>query len=123
MGDNVQWYGDRYLKEKVRKLDRNLERASLYLEGDIKASMGGGKEGKTPGVRTGRMIGSITSTRVAPLRWVVGSSLKPSSRDVHSYPYMLEFGFRKGGRIIRFPWLRPAIDRTKATLAKMIGRG
>ena len=109
-----------FTNQVLAGVEVNLTTASWYFVADIIRGMGSGTE---PGVVTGRMLQSITQVRVRPLEHWVGSTIQPRSGQKASYPYYHELGYRtRSGRIVRHPWLRPSLDRSKGPMLKIMGR-
>jgi hypothetical protein len=118
----VNYKGALFAKNMEKRINQNLDRAALYLEGQIKKVFQAGPEpsepGEPPAVQTGRLLGSITWDSVGRFTRRVGSSLKPQ-RGFPSYALMLEYGTRN---MFRRPWLRVTLDQSKAQLRKILAR-
>jgi len=118
MASIVKWYPKRFTKKFERHMDQNMDTAAAFLQADIqKAFPGRGRvpsqPGQIPTIQLGKLKGSI--------RWEKG--IKRLARKIGSiikgYPLFLEYGTK---RMTKRPYLRPAIDRNKGTLSRIIER-
>lgn len=124
------------VKSIERHIERNLDRAAIFLEGDIVSKFPGSgtpggrsgatraareanrsKDGKIPHVQTGRLKGSIGHDKPRDLVRRVGTGI--GGKTKLGYGLFLEFGTSK---MAARPWLRPAIKRNKGKLGKILGR-
>ena len=132
MVTTVKWYGEKLIKEVGLKCFRRMEKACLFLEGDIKKSFkpGTGRRyrkgkgrwhtasapGRPPAVDEGTMRDSITHEVEMHGKNIigrVGSTIKKPN-----YPLFLEYGTSK---MSARPWARVALQRNKKTLARILG--
>ena len=120
MASNVKWFPKRFTRKFENHMDQNMDTAAAFLQADIqKAFPGRGRvpsqPGQIPTIQTGALKKSI--------RWSKG--VKQFTRKIGSvikgYPMYLEFGTRNNHPAKR-PYLRPAIDRNKGTLSRIIER-
>ncbi len=116
------WNGDKILLDVKVKTSKNLMKACLFLEREIKISMkakGTGIKwpgssytssapGEPPATQTGTLIRSMTS-EVEKLVGRVGTNLK--------YGLYLEIGTKN---IVPRPYLRPAFEKKKDKIAEII---
>lgn len=116
------WNGDKVLLDVKIKTGKNLTRACLFLEREIKTSMkakGTGIKwlgqsfissapGETPATQTGTLIRSVTS-ETEKLVGRVGTNLK--------YGLYLEIGTKN---IAPRPFLRSTFEKNKSKIAEII---
>ena len=121
MASIVKWYPKRFTKKFENHMDRNMDTAAEFLQADIQLAFPGrggapSQPGEIPTVQHGGgggLKGSIRWTKGAKrLTRKVGSILK-------GYPVFLEYGTKK---MAKRPYLRPAIDRNKQNLSRIIER-
>ena len=118
MASIVKWYPKRFTKKFENHMDRNMDTAAEFLQADIQKAFPGcdgapPRPGEIPTIQTGALKKSI--------RWSKG--VKQFTRKIGSvikgYPVFLEFGTK---RMTKRPYLRPAIDRNKQNLSRIIER-
>lgn len=114
----VKWYGERLRKFVEAKGLKNTTTACLFLEKEIKDSLGGGSPsapGEPPGIVSGTLRRSIshevekTATGVSGR---VGTNVK--------YALPLEFGT---SRMAARPFLRPKLKENEGKIAKILTKG
>lgn len=134
-GFRVNWYGRAVNARVDAQVERNLDKASIMLESDIKTSFGnsgvlgkrGGaskadrrrnrsKPGEPPHVDTGLLKRSVGFVKPAPRKRWIGTGL--GSKDKTGYAKFLEFGTRY---MAPRPFLRPAFSRNRTRLARVLG--
>lgn len=145
MSITLVWYAKQVMAQVEAKVQQNMDRAAIYLQGDIVKSFGspppepdnrGGFKknsskkwkrrfhsapGEPPYVQTGMLRRSITWAAPGPMTRLVGSSLQPQGGEgSHSYAYYLEYGTSK---MKSRPYLRPALARCRAILFRIIAHG
>ena len=103
-------------KKVEDKIDKALMTAGLLVERDVKQSFGisPSSPGEPPGVLTGRLRSSI-ATRVIPGNALVGTQVE--------YARRLEKGDEGPGGIAARPFLRPALERNKEEIKKILYKG
>jgi len=103
-------------KKVEDKIDKALMTAGLLVERDVKQSFGISPSlpGEPPGVLTGRLRSSI-ATRVIPGNALVGTQVE--------YARRLEKGDEGPGGIAARPFLRPALERNKEEIKKILYKG
>jgi len=103
-------------KKVEDKIDKALMTAGLLVERDVKQSFGisPSSPGEPPGVLTGRLRSSI-ATRVIPGNALVGTQVE--------YARRLEKGDEGPGGIAARPFLRPALERNKEEIKKILHKG
>ena len=103
-------------KKVEDKIDKALMTAGLLVERDVKQSFGISPSlpGEPPGVLTGRLRSSI-ATRVIPGNALVGTQVE--------YARRLEKGDEGPGGIEARPFLRPALERNKEEIKKILYKG
>lgn len=140
----VVWKAVEYKRNLDKRLEQNLDRIGVFLQGEIRQSFGsapplpdGGAvnglgqkvsakkwrekhhsaPGEPPYVQTGMLRRSISFQREGTKRLLVGSTLKPQGGSTHSYAFWLEIGCP---RMAARPYLRPAVKKNKRMILKMI---
>lgn len=131
MTKNFKWYGDKIEKKVLARAEQALEKVAVLTENSAKESMtepksgvpvppgqgsrGGhpwqkrqrSARGEAPAVQTGHLRASITHITPTALTRHVGTNIK--------YGLYLEYEHWLGR-----PWLRPAFNRNKDKLAKLM---
>ena len=136
-GKNWKWNGGVYAKGLAKHMEKNLDRASLFLVTKLRQSMRGGgpqgtragatraqrrkaarhRTGSPPNVDTARLRNSISFQRLGRFHRFVGAGVgSGGQRDLVGYAYFLEFKRGAGWR----PWLRPGLNNNKRMLQKII---
>jgi len=120
MAAEFRWYGPEFQVKFKAMIGPNLERAAIYLKGEIKESLRiGNKTGKTPSSpgepprrRTGRLSGSIAHEVDWPkLIARVGTNLR--------YAKFLELGTSK---MAARPFIRPAVAKARGAIAAILSK-
>jgi len=131
----VIWYGPQVKRRLNVQMERNLDRAGVMLETDIKRSFGnsgvvGERGGATkadrrknrsaafgpPNVDTGLLKRAVGFIRPGRLRRWIGTGL--GSKEKTGYAKFLEFGTRY---MAPRPFLRPALYRNRVRIEKLLG--
>lgn len=115
---SVRWYGKAYERQLIDRLDRNVEKAAVFLGGEMKRSFG--KAPSAPGIGSGLLRRSISNEKTGKMKQKVGSTLKPRGGQPYSYPLYLEYGTRK---MKAYPWARPSLDRNKDRITRLVAGG
>ena len=135
---NFTWRGDEFKKKLDIHIQKNLDRAAITLQNDIKSSFGssgvtGTKSGATkeqraanrskpwgpPNVDTGHLKRNIGFDRPIgrPLIRRIGTGI--GNKESVGYAVWLEFGTRF---MLPRPYLRPALHRNRAKILRLISR-
>ena len=125
----VTWNGDAVARELRAKISKNMDRATLYLKGQVQRSINrGNADGKNPSLPgeppkkvSARLFQSVATDKresAVEITGVVGTNA--------DYARRLELGFTgtdKLGRVIDQaprPFLRPALAASRATIEKIL---
>lgn len=114
----VKWYGERLRKFVEAKGLKNMTSACLFLEKEIKGSLGGSSPsapGEPPGIRTGTLRRSITHEVEKTSTGIVGRV----GTNVKYAPH-LEFGTSK---MAARPFIRPKFAENEKRIAKILTSG
>ena len=130
---DIKWFGSKVMGQYTTETKKNMERAALLLERDIKLSFGTGatrtdvkirrsgrgknrkfhrpsKPGEVPAVDTGVLRASITHEVIEDKNGVVGFV---GVESAVKYGLWLELGTRL---MAARPFLRPALIRTRTAI-------
>lgn len=115
--------------EITREIEKALKRGAILVEGDVKKSMRGtgtphtpSEPGQPPAVITGKLRASITHEVKKDLggdieaRVGIRGGTQP---DTKNYGLFLEFGT---SRMLKRPYLKPALAKNIKTIANFIKR-
>lgn len=116
----IVWHGDEFLRKVKRGVERALDQTRFRMEARIKSSFGSSPSspGDPPGVKTGQLRSSITSSREG-LKAKIGSTIAPRGGQSQSYAFYQERGTSK---MRARPYLRPALDAEAPRLVRDLER-
>ncbi len=129
VGVSIKWKGATVDKEVKTGVERNLDKAAIFLAGDIRRQFPGSgiagatrseregsrsKPGEIPHVQTARLQNSIGHDAPKKLVRRVGSGIGTGNKNP-GYALFLEFGTRS---ITQRPFLRPSLIRNRSKLRK-----
>jgi HK97 gp10 family phage protein len=113
---SYRWYGDKMLKEYENKMGRNLDKAAIHLQNQIKKNLGSkarSSPGDYPGLETGELRRSIThETDKSNLVAKVGTN--------KVYAKYLEKGT---GKMAPRPFLDRTLQENQTTIKRIITEG
>ena len=137
-GPGYRWYGQEFTAKVQKHMNRNLDRAAIFMVNDIQNSFGdsgvsGTRSGATrsqraanrskpwgpPNVDTGHLRRNIGWTKYAIGKGhrKIGTGI--GNKSSVGYAMWLEFGTRN---MLPRPFLRPAIPRNRGKLAHIMTR-